>query len=104
MTIFDVAIRGLGEGVDVPDKTGFQELNGFAEVIQLLLVTFFLGSQLLLEAVSAWLQGDDKSIDDGLVGVGVKSVSGDGTTDRLRGHSSEGEKMVGGCRVFSAEL
>ncbi len=51
MTIFDIAIRGLGEGVNVADKMGFQELDGLVEVIQLLLVTFFLGGQLLLEVV-----------------------------------------------------
>ena len=52
-TILNVAIWGLGEGVDVPDKMGLQELDCFIEVIQLLLVTFFFGGQLLLEVVGA---------------------------------------------------
>jgi len=100
-TIFNVAIRGLGEGVDIPDGTGFQEFNSFTEVIQLLLVTFFLGGQLLLEAVSVCLQGNNKPVDDGPVGVSVEGMSGDGATDQSRGHPPKGEEMVGNSGVSS---
>ncbi len=51
VTVFDVAIGGLREGVDVSDEMGLQEFDSFIEVIQLLLVTLFLGGQFLLEVM-----------------------------------------------------
>ncbi len=41
-------------------------------------MTFFFGSQLLLEAVRACFWGDDESIDNGPICVGVEGVAGDG--------------------------
>ncbi len=47
--VLDVAVWRVAEGVDVPDETGFKELNGFIKVIHLLLMAFFLGGELLVE-------------------------------------------------------
>ncbi len=102
LAILGVAGRRLGEGVDVADEMGLQELNGFFEVIHLLLVLFFLSHTLLLEVVSVGLRGDDKSIDDGPVGGCVEVVSGDGAADGLRGESFKSDKIVDGGGVFSS--
>ena len=47
------------------------------------------------------LRGNDKPVDDGLVGVSVEGMSGDGATDRLRGHPPKGKEMVGNSGVSS---
>src|SRR6266446_1134362 len=94
MAIFDIAGRGLGEGVDVADETGFEELDRLFMVIQLLFVLRFLGSAVLVEAMSAGLGGDDEPVDDRSVGVGGEVVAGDGSADGSGRHLSEGEEMV----------
>ncbi len=81
MTIFDISVRRLGEGVDIPDKTGFKKLNRFFTVIQLLFVVRFLGGQVLVVVVGAGLGGDDQSIDDGAVGICREVMTGDGAVD-----------------------
>jgi len=94
--IFDVSVGWLGEGVDIPDEAGFEKLDRFFVVIQLLFVVRFLGGHVLLEAVSAGFRGDDQSIDDGSIGVGREVVTGDCTLDQSGRHLSKGEEMVGG--------
>ncbi len=81
MTIVNVPLGWLGEGVNVPDEVGLQELDRFFMVIQLLFVLRFLGSQVLVEAVSAGFRSDDQSVDDGTIGVGGEVVAGDGAVD-----------------------
>src|SRR6266481_4123941 len=58
LAVFDIPIGWLGEGVDVSDKTGFQELDRLFTVIQLLLVVRFLDGQVQLEAVSVGFPSD----------------------------------------------
>ncbi len=99
--ILGVASGRLGEGVDVTDKAGLQEFDGFFKVIHLLLVLFFFSHMLLLEVVGVGFRGNDKSIDDGLVGGCVEGVGGDGTVDRLRGEPPKSDEVVDGGRVFS---
>ena len=100
-TVLSVASRRLREGINVADKAGLQEFDGFFEVIHLLLVLFFFSHTLLLEVVSVGLRGDDESIDDRPVGGCVKGVGGDGTVDRLRGKPSKSDEVVDGGGVFS---
>src|SRR6266446_1909275 len=98
--IFDIAGRGLGEGVDVPDEAGFEELDRLFMVIQLLFVVRFLGGEVLVVAMGASLGGDDEPVDDRPVGVGGEVVAGDGGADRSGGHLSKGEEVAlggGGC-------
>ncbi len=52
MAIFNVSVGWLGEGVDIPDKSGLEELDCLFMVIQLLFVVRFLGEQVLLVMVS----------------------------------------------------
>src|SRR6266436_6213282 len=70
MAIFDIAGRGLREGVDISDKAGLEELDRLFMVIQLLFVVRFFADEVLVVAVGAGLGGDDESVDDGSVGVG----------------------------------
>src|SRR6266403_6237264 len=79
--VFDIAGRGLGEGIDVADEAGFEEFDRLFTVIQLLLVLHFLGSEVLVVAMSAGLGGDDEPVDDRSVGVGGEVVAGDGGAD-----------------------
>ncbi len=51
LPVFSIAIWGLGEGVNVPDETGLQELDTLFEVIHAFLVLFFLGGKLVFEVV-----------------------------------------------------
>ncbi len=99
--IFSVAIRRLGEGVDIANEVGFQELNGFFEVIHLLLVLFFFAHELLFEAMVACFGGNDKSVNDGPVAGCVKGVSGNGAANGSRGEPSEGNELVDSDRVLS---
>src|SRR6266478_10166281 len=94
--VLNVSVGWLGEGVNVSDEAGFQELDRLFTVIQLLFVVCFLGSHVLLEAVGASFGGDDQPVDDGSIGVGREVVTGDCASDRSGGHLSEGEEMVGG--------
>src|SRR6266446_4777966 len=80
-TIFNVALGRLGEGVDVPDEAGFEELDRLFTVIQLLFVVRFLGGEVLVVAMGASLGGDDEPVDDRSVGVGGEVVAGDGGVD-----------------------
>jgi len=48
LAVLGISVGWLAEGVNVPDKMGFKELNSFVEVIQLLLMGLFLGSELLV--------------------------------------------------------
>src|SRR6266403_3084531 len=79
--VLNIAVRWLGEGVDVPDEAGLKELDCLFMVIQLLLMVRFLGGQVLLAAVGAGLGGDDQAVDDGPIGVGGEVVAGDCTAD-----------------------
>ena len=79
--IFDIAGRGLGEGVDVSDKAGFKKLDRLFTVIQLLFVVCFLGGEVLVIAMGASLGGDDEPIDDRAIGIGREVVAGDGSAD-----------------------
>ena len=63
-TIFDIAVGRLGEGVDVANKSGFQEFDRLFMVIQLLFVVRFLGGEVLVVPVGASFGGDDQPIDD----------------------------------------
>ncbi len=103
--VFDIAGRGLREGVDISDKTGLEEFDRLFMVIQLLFVVRFFADEVLVVAVGAGLGGDDESVDDGSVGVGGEVVAGDGGADGSRGHLSEGEKVVfgggGSCGYWS---
>ena len=99
--ILGIAIWRLGKGVNVPDKMGLPELNGLFKVIQFLFMLFFLAHTLLFEAVGAGFGGDDKSIDDGLVGSCVKGVSGDGVVDRSRGEPPKSDEVINGGGVLS---
>src|SRR6266446_6021046 len=105
MAIFDIAGRGLGEGVDVSDEMGLEELDRFFTVIQLLFVVRFLGGEVLVVAVSVGLGGDDEPVDDRSVGVGGEVVAGDGGADRSGRHLSKGEEVVlsggGSCGYWS---
>jgi len=65
-------------------------------------VLFFFAHKLLFKAVSVCFRGDNESIDDGLVGGCIKSVSGDGTADGSGGEPPKGDKVVNGGRVFSS--
>jgi len=71
----------LGEGVDVSNEAGFQELDRLFMVIQLLFVVRFLGCQVLLEAMGAGFGGDNQSVNDGSVGVGREVVAGNCAMD-----------------------
>ncbi len=62
--VFDIPVRGLGEGVNVPDETGFKKLDHLFTVIQLLFVVHFLGGEVLVVTVGAGLRGDNESVDD----------------------------------------
>src|SRR6266446_721037 len=62
--VFDISVRRLGEGVDVPNETGLKKLDRLFTVIQLLFVVRFLGSKVLVVAVGAGLGGDDEPVDD----------------------------------------
>src|SRR6266446_4217733 len=79
LAVFDVPVGWSGEGVNIADEAGFQELDRFFTVIQLLFVVHFLGGQVLLEAMGVGLGGDDQSVDDGSIGVRGEVVAGDGT-------------------------
>ena len=81
MAIFNIPIRWLGEGVNVPDETGFKKLNRFFTVIQLLFVVRFLGGEVLVVAMGASLGGDDEPVDDRPIGIGGEVVAGDGGMD-----------------------
>src|SRR6266403_286039 len=103
--IFDIAGRGLGEGVDVPDEAGFEEFDRLFMVIQLLFAACFLGGEVLVIAMGTGLRGDNESVDDRSVGVGGEVVAGDGGADGSRGHLSKGEEVVlggsGSCGYWS---
>jgi len=71
----------LGEGVNIPDETGFEEFDRLFMVIQLLFVVHFLGSEVLAISVGTGLGGDNEPVDDRSVGVGGEVVAGDGGTD-----------------------
>ena len=77
-SIFDVSLGGLGEGVNVPNKTGFKKLDCLFTVIQLLLVVCFLGGEVLVVAMRAGFRGDDEPVDDRAISVGGEVVTGDG--------------------------
>src|SRR6266481_1506071 len=79
--IFNISLGGLGEGVNVPDETGFKKLNRFFTVIQLLFVVRFLGSEVLVVAMGASLRGDDEPVDDRAISVSWEVVTGDGGAD-----------------------
>jgi len=72
--VLGVSVRWLAKGVNITDEAGFKELNGFVEVIQLLLMGLFLGGKLLVMLTQVCFQGDDQPIDDGSVGRGVQVV------------------------------
>src|SRR6266478_5653648 len=59
MAVFDISGRRLGEGVNIPDETGFEELDRLLVVIQLLFVVRFLGGKILVVTVGASLGGDE---------------------------------------------
>ena len=103
LAILNVAVGRLGEGVNITDKVGFQELNALFKVIHLLLVLFFFTQELLFEAVTMCFGGDDKSIDDGPVGGCVEGVSGNGTSNGLGGEPPKGNEVVDGSGVPSGE-
>ncbi len=46
-------------------------------------------------------QGDDQSIDDGMVGGGVQVVQGNSALDRSWGESSKVKELIEGGGVFS---
>ncbi len=96
MTVLDVSFGGLGEGVNVPDETGFKKLDRLFMVIQLLFVFRFLGGEILLVAMSAGFGSDNEPVDDRAISVCGEVMAGDGSADRSRGHLSEGEEVVGG--------
>ncbi len=79
--IFDVAVWGLRERLNIPDEVGLHELDGFVAVIHLLFVLGLFGSQVLLEPMGVGLGGDDQPVDDGSVGVGQEVMAGDGAVD-----------------------
>ncbi len=62
--IFDIAGRGLGEGVDVADEAGLEEFDRLFMVIQLLFVVRFLGGEVLVVSMGAGLGSDDEPIDN----------------------------------------
>src|SRR6266436_1204813 len=103
--IFDIAGWGLGEGVDIPDETGLEEFDRLFTVIQLLFVVCFLGSEVLVVAMSAGLGGDDEPVDDRSVGVGGEVMAGDGGVDGSGRHLPKGEEVVlgggGSCGYWS---
>jgi len=101
LAIFGVTGGRLGEGVNVANETGLQELDGFFEVIHLLLVLFFLSQALLLEVMSAGFGGDDQSVDDGLIGSCIKGVGGNGAVDRSRGQPPKSDEIIDSGGVFS---
>ncbi len=81
MTIFDIPIRGSGEGFNIPNEVGLHELDGFVTVIQLLLELRFLGSQVLVVVMGLRFRSNDQSIDDGPVGVSREVVTCNGAMD-----------------------
>src|SRR6266404_3919374 len=98
MSILDVSFGGLGEGVDIPNETGFKKLDRLFTVIQLLFVVRFLGGEVLAVVMGASLGGDNEPIDDRAIGVCGEVMAGDGGADRSGRHLSEGKEMIGdGC-------
>ena len=51
LAVLSIPVGWLAEGVNVSNKAGLKELNGFTKVIQLLLMGLFLGSKGLVVLV-----------------------------------------------------